>query len=356
MIEIDGSYGEGGGQILRTSLALSALTGKPVRVHHIRSARKAPGLKPQHLMSAHAAAQICGGKLVGAEPGAGELRLYPGRIKPGRYTFDVSTVTSSAGSTSLIFQTVLPPLAFAGNASRVLIKGGTHVSWSPSADYIRDVFLPAVAPMGIQAKMEIHRRGFYPIGGGEMEITVEPSHAVLKPLRIKERGALKRLRVISMVANLPISIAQRQTARAIARLTECGLQPQGENQSVESPGKGTVCFILAEFEQVTAGFSALGEIGKRAEQVADEAVEGFLRYWNGRGALDRHLADQMVLPMALADGESIVTLSEVTDHFKTNIWVVEQFLPIKFVLEEDPTGGGGSLHVTGTAFRGPKIH
>jgi RNA 3'-terminal phosphate cyclase (ATP) len=188
-----------------------------------------------------------------------------------------------------------------------------------------------------------------------MQITVESSPEVLKPLRIKERGALKRLRVISMAANLPMSIAQRQTARAIARLTECGLQPQGENQSVESSGKGTVCFILAEFEQATAGFSALGEIGKRAEGVADEAVEGFLRFWNGRGALDRHLADQMVLPMALADGESVATLSEVTDHLKTNIWVVEQFLPVTFVLEEDLTGGGGSLRVTGTAFRGPRI-
>lgn len=352
MIEIDGSYGEGGGQILRTSLALSALTGTPVRIHHIRSGRKAPGLKPQHLMSAQAVVRISGGKLAGAEPGSTELRFDPGRIQSGRYIFDVSTLAASAGSTGLIFQTVLLPLAFAGNRSHVTLKGGTHVAWSPSTDYIRDVFLPAVAKMGIRAKVKIHCAGFYPIGGGEIETVVEPAPVPLRPLRIEERGGLERLSVISAVANLPLSIAERQMSRATHRLTEQGLAPQGETRTVESPGKGTFCFILAEFENVTAGFSALGEIGKRAERVADEAVDGFLRYWNGRGALDPHLADQVVLYLALAEGESYVTLSDITDHLKTNLWVVEQFLPIKFFVEEDP-GGERTLRVSGISIRLP---
>jgi RNA 3'-terminal phosphate cyclase (ATP) len=352
MLEIDGSHGEGGGQILRTSLALSALTGKSVRIRRIRSARKPPGLKPQHLISAQAAAQICGGNLVGAKPGAGELCLYPGRIQPGRYSFDVGTVTASAGAAGLILQTVLPPLAFAGGASRIFIKGGTHVAWSPPADYLQDVFLHAVARMGIRAKLNIHRAGFYPIGGGEMETTVEPSAAPLRPLRIEERGPLKFLRVVSAVANLPLSIAERQLNRAVNRLAERGLMPQGATRTVESSGKGTYCFILAEFENVRAGFSALGELGKRAERVADEAVEDFLRYWDGKGALDHYLADQVVLYMALADGESIATLSEITDHLRTNLWAIEQFLPIKFDLEKDPAGGGGSLRISGTAFCG----
>ena len=346
MIEIDGSHGEGGGQILRTSLTLSVLTEKPVRIHHIRAGRKAPGLKPQHLMSAKAAAQICGGRLTGSELGADELRFLPGRIRPGRYAFDVGT----AGSTGLILQTLLLPLAFAGSVSRIHLKGGTHVAWSPPADYLQEVFLPAAAAMGIAAKMNLLKAGFYPIGGGEIEMTVEPCHAPLKSLRIKERGELKHLRVISTVANLPLSIAQRQMARAMARLTECGLQPRGESRSVESLGKGTFCFILAEFENVRAGFSALGEIGKRAERVAEEAVEAFLRYWNGTGVLDRHLADQLVLPMALADGESTVTLVEVTNHLKTNLWVTEHFLPVKFVLKED-SDGCGRLQVRGIGCR-----
>jgi len=347
MIEIDGSHGEGGGQILRTSLALSILTGKPVRLHHIRSRRKAPGLKPQHLLSARAAAQICGGRLVGAELNSTELRFDPGGVQPGRHVFDVGT----AGSTGLILQTLLTPLAFAEGPSRIRMKGGTHVPWSPPADYLQEVFLPTVARMGIHAKLNLHRAGFYPIGGGEIETAVEPASVPLKPLRIEERGHLKTLRVISAVAHLPLSIAERQLSRATNRLAEQGLAPQGEIRTVESPGKGTYCFILAEFENVRAGFSALGKIGKRAEQVGEEAAENFLLYRNGRGALDPHLADQVVLYMALAKGTSVATVSEITEHLKTNLWVIEQFLPMKFELEKDPAGGGGTLRMAGTAFR-----
>jgi RNA 3'-terminal phosphate cyclase (ATP) len=350
MIEIDGSHGEGGGQILRTCLSLSVLTGAPVRIRRIRSSRKTPGLKPQHLISAQAAARICGGRLVGAQPNSTELRFHPGKIRAGRHAFDVGT----AGSTSLILQTLLPPLAFCGSVSRIFVKGGTHVAWSPPADYLRDVFLHTVSTMGIRGTIRIHRAGFYPIGGGEIETTVEPSPAPLKPLRIKDRGPLKFLRVISTVAHLPLSIAERQLNRATNRLAEQGLAPQGETGTVESPGKGSFCFIRADFENVRAGFSALGELGKRAEQVADEAAEDFLRYWNDPGALDPHLADQVVLYMALAEGESMVTVSEITEHLKTNIWVIEQFLPVKFSLEEDHSGRGGTLRVTGTAFRGPR--
>jgi RNA 3'-terminal phosphate cyclase (ATP) len=353
MIDIDGSHGEGGGQILRTSLALSVLTGKSVRIRRIRSGRKSPGIKPQHLISARAAAQICGGRLVGAEPGAVELCLYPKGIQPGKYAFDVSAATASAGSTSLIFQTVLPPLSFGGSGSRIVLKGGTHVAWSPPADYLQEVFLHTAAIMGIRAKAKVYRAGFYPIGGGEIETWVEPSLAPFKPLRIEDRGRLKHLRMTSAVANLPLSIAERQLNRAKNRLVEQGLAPQCETRSVESPGKGTYCFILADYENVRAGFSALGAIGKRAERVADEAVEGFLRFQAGQGALDPYLSDQVVLYMALAEGDSLVTVSNVTGHLKTNLWVIEQFLPVKFRLEEDPAGPGGTLRVTGTSFRGP---
>ena len=353
MIEIDGSYGEGGGQILRTSLTLSVLTGKPVRIYRIRAGRKEPGLKPQHLMSAHAAVQISGGRLAGAELGATDLSFHPGRIQPGNYTFDVTSLKASAGSTSLIFQTIFLPLGFTKASSHIILKGGTHVPWSPPADYLKEVFLPTVAPMGIQAKIEIPLKGFYPIGGGVLEATVNPFQTPLKPLRTQERGKLMQVRILSMVANLPLSIATRQLNQAVARLTEHGLRPLGETGTAESPGKGTSCFIQAEFEHVRAGFSALGAIGKRAEQVADEAVEEFLRFWNGQGTLDRHLVDQVVLCMALAEGESTVTVSEVTDHLKTNIWVIEQFLPLKFILKQEPARRVESIQVTGMAWRTP---
>ena len=350
MIEIDGSHGEGGGQILRTSLTLSVLTGKPVKIHHLRSGRKKPGLKPQHVMSAHAVAQISGGKLFGAELESTELAFHPGHVKSGDYTFDVTILKASAGSTGLIFQTLLIPLAFVGSTSRIIMKGGTHVAWSPPADYLREVFLPAVAKMGLQVKMEISRHGFYPIGGGILEVTVKPFQPPLIPLRIEERGDLKKLSVVSKVANLPISIGHRQLERTMTRLTEQGFKAYGETRTVESPGKGTFLFILAEFDRVRAGFSALGEIGKRAEQVADEAVDAFLRFWNAQGAMELHLTDQVILYMALAQGESAVTFSKVTDHLKTNIWVIEQFLPVKFITEEDPEGGG-RVTVAGIGFR-----
>ena len=349
-IEIDGSYGEGGGQILRTSLTLSILTQRPVRIHRIRASRKSPGLKPQHLMSAQAAAQICGGRLEGAGLGATELSFYPGSVRAGQYTFDVAARAGSAGSVSLIFQTVLLPLGFARAASHIVFKGGTHVPWSPTADYLRDVFLPTVAPIGAEAKLEIPVAGFYPVGGGRLDVTVHTFRCPLKPMQIKERGELKRLWISSAVANLPLSIADRQLNRAIGRLAEHGLAPRGESRSVDSPGKGAYCFILAEFEKIRAGFTALGAIGKRAEQVADEAVEDFLGFRDQPGALDLHLADQVVLFTALAEGESEVTLSEVTEHLKTNIWVIEQFLPVKFDLTEDSAGSGKTFRVRGAGF------
>jgi RNA 3'-terminal phosphate cyclase (ATP) len=353
LIEIDGSYGEGGGQILRTSLTLSILTGKPLRIYRIRAGRKEPGLRPQHLMSAHAAAQISGGKLTGAELGSTELLFHPGSIRPGNYTLDVASVKASAGATTLIFQTIFLPLGFAISPSRIVLKGGTHVPWSPPADYIQQVFLPTVGPMGIQIKLKNPVKGVYPIGGGVLETTIDPIKPHLKPLRIQDRGQLKQIHILSTVANLPLSIAKRQLSRATALLTEPGLRSVGEIGTMESPGKGTFCFILAEFEYVRAGFSALGAIGKPAEQVADEAVEDFLRFFRGQGSLDPHLADQVVLCMALAEGESTVTVSEVTDHLKTNIWVIEQFLSVKFNLKEDPTHNIHNLHVTGIQHLSP---
>jgi RNA 3'-terminal phosphate cyclase (ATP) len=348
VLEIDGSYGEGGGQILRTSLALSILTRRPFRITRIRANRRPAGLKPQHLLSVQAAARISHAALEGDAPGSTALAFHPGKIHPGEYTFDVMT----AGSTGLIFQTLHFPLGFSSGSSRLVLKGGTHVAWSPSADYLREVFLPAVGPMGVGVSLEVERHGFYPKGGGVLNARVESIRAPLSPLRIEGRGRLLEVKVVSIAANLPPSIPQRQLDRALDLLRRGGFPAEGTSKVVPSQGPGTSCFILARYEGVNAGFSALGEIGKRAERVAEEAVDGFLKYSGGGGALDSHLGDQAALPAALAGGESVLSLSEMTGHVRTNIRVIEQFLPVRFDLEEFPDGTGGILRVRGCAYAG----
>lgn len=332
IVQIDGSYGEGGGQILRTALSLSAIAGRSLEIFNIRAGRKAPGLKPQHLMSAKAAAAVTGGRLEHAELSSRILRFFPGAAASGRYCFDVADIKASAGATGLIFQTIAPVLAFAGGPSEVIIRGGTHVPWSPPADYLKEIFIPAVAKSGIEINMAVRKFGFYPVGGGEVAVAIQQRKKPLQSISLTERGRLERLVLISAVANLPLSIAERQKARTLKRLEipDLKLQIQSIITEVPSPGKGTFLFIIAEFENLKAGFIGLGAIGKRAETVADEAADDFLHYLNSAGALDPHLADQMVLYMALASGESSFTTSRITNHLLTNIWVIEQFLPVHF--------------------------
>ena len=352
-VEIDGSSGEGGGQVLRTALALSCLTGRPVRVFNIRAGRRSPGLKPQHLMSCLAASRICRGRLSGAELDSMELLFEPGPLTPGSYTFDVASVKASAGSTGLIFQTVLFPLGFAHGRSEVRIRGGTHVEWSPPADFLENVFLPFVRRMGVSVSLDIRRYGFYPAGGGEIYVKTDPFAIPLNPFEVTERGSLKTVAIYSAVSNLPMSIARRQLKRATDRLEALGLRPEGRLMEVPSPGTGTYVFILADFENTPAGFSALGARGKRAEKVADEAADLFEKFLNKEGALEPHLADQVLLPAALAEGRSSFTTTEITGHLMTNISVIKSFLPVKFTIKGEP-GGGGAVTVEGAGLRAPR--
>lgn len=336
---------------MRTCLTLACLTGTPVRVFNIRAGRRSPGLRPQHVLSASAAAHITGGALTGAEPGSREITFTPGPLSAGTYTFDVAAERASAGSTGLVFQTLALPLSFAPGTSRVIIKGGTHVEWSPSADYIKEVFLPAVKKAGVDIEVENPVKGFYPVGGGELLVTIKPCVRPLLPVTLTERGAITRISILSTVANLPLSIAKRQLDRAQERLGGLGAHVLGESVEVRSPGRGTAVFILAEFEKTRAGFSALGARGKRAEAVADEAAESFLAYLGASGVLDPHLSDQVMLPMALAEGVSAATTTEVTGHLRTNIHVIEKFLPVKFDIRGE-TGREGQVTVAGAAYRG----
>ncbi|MGQ9455345.1 MAG: RNA 3'-terminal phosphate cyclase [Armatimonadota bacterium] len=330
MIVIDGSFGEGGGQILRTSLSLAALTGQSVTIENIRAKREKPGLRPQHLTSAMAIADICGADLTGADEGSMRLVFSPRKIKPGHYEFDVSKVRASAGSVNLIFQTILWPLAYAGKRSRVVIRGGTHVPFSPTSNYIERAFLPAVRKMGIVCNYRMLRAGYYPAGGGEIVVNIEPSKK-MQAILLDGPSTKPTVAITSAVSNLHSSIAERQLNTGIARLRGLGITPKHiEIMKYPSPGKGTVFFIEASSESAIAGFQSLGELKKRAETVAKEACEEFESYYKSGMAIDKHLADQLIIPIALAEGLSRFTTCEITQHLLTNVAVVERFLDVRF--------------------------
>ena len=347
MIEIDGSYGEGGGQVLRTSLSLAALLGEPLVIRNIRAGRPKPGLAAQHVTCVRAAAAICGAEVHGDEIGSGAVEFAPDRVQAGDYHFDVADVQASAGSACLVLQTLLPPLLFADGPSRLHISGGTHVPWSPAFDYIMYAFLPAIRACGARVEARIERGGWYPRGGGKIEALIEPLAQPLQPCEFVHRGEIRRLTLASVVSRgLPDHIAGRQLAglrEAAAPLPELA----HETMATLDGGPGTAALIAAEFDGGFAGFGALGERGRPAEQVGAEAGSDFARFMATSACIDAHLADQMMLYLALADGHSAATTPELTLHQQTNAWVIGQFLPAKFASRE--TGGGPALfEVTGT--------
>lgn len=332
LVRIDGSFGEGGGQILRTSLALSCVLGNPVEIANIRKSRKNPGLQPQHLTAVKAAASIAGAEIQGAELSSTALRFRPNRTSGGTYHFDVAETKGSAGSTSLVLQTILPPLCFAEQASMVFVKGGTHVPWSPSFHYLRSIVAPLLFRLGVHAEYTIQSWGWYPIGGGQVSARITPARS-LRPLTAIDRGSLLRVAGISAISNLPDHIAARQRDRARTILGRQGIEASIETLSAPSAGKGSFLFLAAEFEHLSAGFGSLGAIGKRAEEVADEACDELLIHLRAQGALDPHLADQVVPWLAFCGGPSEFTTSRITRHLLTNLWVVRQFMDVDVRVE-----------------------
>ncbi len=358
MVYMDGSYGEGGGQIVRSALSLAALRGEEVRIERIRQGRQRPGLAAQHLTGVRMLAQICEARLEGASLGSRALPVWPGRApKAGRYHFDVSQARrgGSAGAVSLILQAVLLPLAQAAGSSRLVGEGGTHVAWSPPFHYLESVWLPMLARSGVEARVSLERWGWYPQGGGKLTCEVKGQGGEARPsckgMVLEERGRLMRLRGISASSNLPRHIAQRQRRRVEELLREQGLAVELQTIDAPSPGQGTMVFLLAESENSLAGFTAYGRKGKPAEKVAEEAVTAFMEYHRSGAAVDPHLADQLVLPLALAEGESSFTTSRITRHLLTNIWVVGQMLEVHFSVEGQE-GEPGRVKVQGIGGRG----
>ncbi len=345
MIEIDGSYGEGGGQILRTALSLSCLTGRPFRIVNIRKGRKKPGLAPQHLASVRAAREISGAQVSGDRQGSVELVFSPGEVKGGDFSLDVGT----AGATLLVLQTIAPPLLFAREKSTVSIRGGTHVPFSPSFHYASLVLSPMLRRLGLRISLSIETYGFYPRGGGKIQAGILPTDGVL-PLRIAERGKVLAVTGLSGVGNLPLSIAPRQRDAAIrairSRLRDVTFPVDIEVLSVPVTGQGTFLFLSVETDHAMAGFASLGERGKRAEDVGEEAAAALAAYCGTGAALDPHLPDQLALYLAMCEGGSSFTTSRVTEHLMTNLWTIGRF-------REFPSFVEGEVGKKGTVRIGP---
>lgn len=328
MLEIDGSFGEGGGQVLRTSLSLSCLLNKPFRIFNIRTKRKKPGLMPQHLMGIRALKLISNARVEGDSVGSTELIFEPEEVKAGDYLFDIGT----AGSTSLLLQAIILPLIFAKSRSSLSLKGGTHVPFSPPFHYISEVFIPILKKLGIRIEAKIESYGFYPKGGGKVRVEIMPSGRI-KGMSFLERGGIKKLRGVSGVGNLPLSIAERQKDAALKVLTSEGLKAEIEPLSVSTPGQGTFIFLGAETDNCLAGFSSLGERGKRAELVGEEAAKNYLNYYSTSACLDHHMADQIVLYLSIAKEESSFITSEVSNHLLTNLWAIGKLSDARYEVE-----------------------
>lgn len=327
MITINGAMGEGGGQVLRSSLGLSLVTGQPVRLEKIRAARPRPGLMRQHLTAARAAAEVGGGSLEGDAIGSGELTFRPGRVRGGSYRFAVGT----AGSATLVFQTVLPALLRADERSELLLEGGTHNQWAPPFDFLQRAFLPVLRRMGATVSATLERPGFYPAGGGLFRVSVEPS-GPLQPLELLERGTPRLRLARALVALLKPSIADRELDVVRRKLGWTG----DELQVVElqgSRGPGNMLALELGYDNVTELIAGFGERGVTAERVARQAVGQAKRYLACTAPVGRHLADQLLIPLALAGGGTFRTL-DLTRHTTTNMEVVRRFLDVNFEAQE----------------------
>lgn len=342
IVRLDGSHGEGGGQILRTALSLAVALGRPFHIVKIRAGRPQPGLRPQHLVAVRAAAAISDATVEGDRIGSQDLLFAPGHVpRAGDLTVDVSATEAggSAGAVSLVFQTLFLPLSLAGGACRLTLVGGTHVPWSPPFHYLAHVYLPAVAALGYGADLALERWGWYPKGGGVVRAHIRPhARGDAQPMDWTRRGRIVRVWGISAASNLPAHIIRRQKAQALETLRKAGLRAEIEEVEAPATGFGTVVFLVAEYERGIGGFTAYGALRKPAERVAEEAARDLVQFHQTRAAVDVHLADQLLLPAVMGGEDVAFTTPEATAHLRTNAWVLEQFLGPRVEITPHPTG------------------
>ena len=360
-VHIDGAHGEGGGQIIRTSVSLAAITGRTVEIVNIRARRSKPGLQAQHLTSVLAAGALCEAKLYGAELGSQYLRFVPGgQSQAETFRFDVAEARggASAGATGLVAQTILAPLAFLPafrNAApkadaekadtepqagvRVTLLGGTHVPMAPPSDYVEAVYIPMLQKMGLEASLESVKAGFFPKGGGEIVLSLL-SGGLQKPLDLTERGRLQRLCAYITTSQLPEHVATRAEDLLRKELKGFGIPIHTVKRDLSGNGPGAAILLVAECQIGRGGWVILGERGKPIEKVAADAIDGFREWQATNASVDEHLADQLALPCALIDGVSRWTTPRVTEHLRTVLWVTQQFLPIVYAIQEREDGSG----------------
>ncbi len=327
-IELDGSRGEGGGQILRTALSLSMITGIPFVIERIRAGRRKPGLLRQHLTAVQAAAAVCGAEVDGATTGSQGLCFKPGPVRGGDYRHAIG----SAGSCTLVLQTVLPALWFADGPSTLRISGGTHNPAAPPADFLIRSWQPLIRRMGVTLDIRLLRHGFYPAGGGEMLASTAPV-ASWRSLHLNTRGDLRRQGAIGVVAGVPAEVARREMQRAASQL---GVLDEELRVLPSNEGPGNVLLVVLDYPEVTEVFSVRGERGVPAERVADSAARAARLFRDSGAPIGEYLSDQLLLPMALS-GQGSFTTQVLSSHLRTNCQVIEAFLPVRFAFEETDT-------------------
>jgi RNA 3'-terminal phosphate cyclase (ATP) len=351
-IQIDGAYGEGGGQVLRTCLALSALTGQRLELVNIRAGRPKPGLRPQHLAAVRATAALCNAQVEGDFIHSQDLWFEPSSPPiGGEYRIDVRDVTKggSAGSVTLIAHTIFLPLSFSAMESKVTLCGGTHVPWSPSFSHFNDVYIPTITRAGVKMTAQIKTWGWYPIGGGEFEIRIQPISR-LEKLVWTERESLEKVSGVAAVTNLPSHIPQRMASRSSSILHSAGIPCQITPLRERGLGPGAGIFLTANYTHGKVGFSSLGRKGLPSEKVAENVCATFLTFHNDshKAAVDPYLADQLILPLALADGVSEFTTTRISQHTLTNSYVIQQFLGN--TIRIDSQGDGGTIIIEGIGY------
>lgn len=344
LLVVDGSYGEGGGQILRTSVSLAALMGRPVEIQNIRAKRETPGLRAQHIAAIRAVGQLCAAEITGLQVGSSRVRFAPGPVSGPRLEMDVGT----AGSVMLVLQAIIPVACFAPEPVSYRLVGGTDVRWSPTANYFSEVVLPAYRRLGLDISMRVLRRGYYPDGGGIVEGVVRPS-ALVQPIMLTAKRSAE-VRSVSVVSRLPRTVADRQLSAAVNYLFNRGISVGARDTRVEDGfSSGTTILVYSVSADGTfIGADALGERGKPAEVVGKEAAQSFWREHCRGAPVDEHLGDMLVTLLAFAAGRSEFRVSRVTEHLRTNLHIAQVFTGMGYEIQ-DASDGTARVRVDGAA-------